>query len=152
MNKSKWTEAEQAKLRKKAQEKLIDIEKLYQDTDTIQTLDAFKNKFNICETVYKVILAEYLKQKNRKVNDKNLKIKSTRQVSAVLSFAGYKFEDEFISKIFGGQENSIKKLRNEITHGVNKKATSEIVSHQEELFGYMDKFLSTIKDFDAVLA
>ena len=48
---------EQKQLREKAKKELVRLESI--DTDTIQLLDKFKNKFNYCETIYKMVLKEH---------------------------------------------------------------------------------------------
>lgn len=45
-----------------------------------------------------------------------------------------------------------KKLRDGTTHSIDESAVKEIVSRKDELFGYIDTFLETIKNFDAVAA
>ena len=47
-------------------------------------------------------------------------------------------------------EEEKKKLRDAVTHSVDSKAVQEITDRKEELFGYMDAFLSGVRDFDAV--
>lgn len=152
------SESDKRKLRKKANDELLRLESCISDQDTIEALDTFKNKFNVCETIYKVILAEYLrKQQKKKINKSVLTIKMN-QVLAALKFAGYsidKNDEELLSKIFGGSSKNRKKgdksakvLRNATTHGFDKTAVDEIVERKEELIGNMDTFLSMIRDFD----
>ena len=43
----------------------------------------------------------------------------------------------------------MKKLRDEITHGINEKAVKEIVTRKDELFVYMDEFLAGIRSFES---
>lgn len=45
-------------------------------------------------------------------------------------------------------EEEKKKLRDAVTHGIASEAVQEITDRKEELFGYMDAFLSEIRDFD----
>ena len=35
-----------------------------------------------------------------------------------------------------------------MTHGIDEKAVKEIKNREDELFGYMNDFLNTIKTFD----
>ena len=72
-----------------------------------------------------------------------------KQVPAALKFAGYTFDNALLSEIFGSSSTSIKKLRDATTHGIKKKAVEEIISRKDELFGYMDTFLSQIHSHDS---
>ena len=47
---------------------------------------------------------------------------------------------------------TVKKLRDAVTHGINEKAVKEIMNRKDELFGYMDDFLNTIRTFDQTAA
>ena len=55
----KIDEKEQKKLRNKAKKELERLENIQSDKETAELLEAFKTKFNLCETVYKVILEKY---------------------------------------------------------------------------------------------
>lgn len=152
----KISEDEKRKLREKANDELLRLELCISDQDTIEVLDTFKNKFNVCETIYKVILAQYLAKKKKKRIDKSGLTINMNQVSAALEFAGYSIDEELLSKIFGGSSKNRKKgdksakvLRNATTHGFDKTAIDEIVKRKEELMGNMDTFLSMIRDLDS---
>lgn len=145
MNRKKISDEEQKALRNDARNELIRLEQLFSDDATIQLLDRFKNKFNICETVYKVILAKH--QRNKKKESAKLHL-DMKQVPYALKFAGYSFDKELLDNLFSSKTTSAKKLRNAVTHGINEKAVHEITNRQDELFGYMDTFLSTIRNFD----
>lgn len=132
MSKPRISEKEKIVLRNTAKDELLRMEMVLTDHATIQTLDSFKNKYNTCETVYKVILAEHQKNKNRNADKKILKV-DMRQVPYVLEFAGYSFNKELLSKLFGSDETSAKKLRDAVTHGIDEKAASEIV----RIYGYI---------------
>ena len=87
----KITDQEKAQLRENAKNEVERLEKILSDNITVQILDTFKNKFNICETAYKVVLAEH---QRRKGNDTDcLKVYMT-QVPHALAFAGYNFDKE----------------------------------------------------------
>ena len=129
------------------------LERIQTDTETTKLLDAFKNKFNICESVYKVILKEHQISKG-KTDTNYLKLIMT-QVPFALSFAGYSFEKDLLNELFGSSSKkgmTVKKLRDAVTHGIDEKAAKEISGRKEELFGYMDDFLSTIRNFDQIAA
>ena len=65
MSAPKITEQEKKILRNNAKTELERLEAYLADQCTVQLLDKFKNKFNICESVYKVILAEHQKRKGK---------------------------------------------------------------------------------------
>ncbi len=149
----KISEQEKLNLRKSAKAELERLEKCLSEPNTVQILDEFKNKFNICETVYKVILDEHQKYKDNQTEG-FLKL-DMRQVPYALKFAGYNFDRSLLNELFGNSSSkgkTIKKLRNEITHGINKKAVEEILNRKDELFGYMDCFLWVIRTFDDKVA
>jgi len=70
-----------------------------------------------------------------------------------LNYAGYDFDKDLLTHLFGAEEKvgsrTVKKLRDSLTHSVNQKAIDELINREEELYGYMDQFLSKIRDFDA---
>ena len=145
----KFSSAEQKKLRDNAKEELERLEKIIDDEKTLQLLDSFKNKYNLCESVYKVILKEHQKVLHNSSNSYP-KVSMT-QVPYALNFAGYSFNKTLLNDIFGAKSSkgkTVKKLRDATTHGIDKNATEEIKQRKEELFGYMDDFLNTIKTFD----
>ena len=149
MSAPKISPQEQKILRNNAKAELERMEACLVDQNTVQLLDAFKNKFNICETVYKVIFAEHQKRKRKDING-YLKVDMT-QVPHALNFAGYSFEKTDLNELFGASSKNgttVKKLRDSVTHGLDQKAVDEIIKRKEELFGYMDSFLSVIRTFD----
>ena len=55
-------------------------------------------------------------------------------------------------ELFGASSQkgkTVKKLRDETTHGINEKAVKEIVARKDELFSYMDEFLTGIRSFES---
>ena len=149
MSQHKFTEQEKQALRNKAKVELERLETLLKNQETEQLLDEFKNKFNICETVYKIFLKEHQKQKGKKVNEYP-KV-DMKQVPYALKFAGYDFDKELLNNLFGSTSDkgtTVKKLRDAVTHGISDKAVNEIINRKDELFGYMNSFLNTIKTFD----
>lgn len=153
MSKPKITEEEKKKLRDSAKAELERMEAIYSDEEVTKLLDDFKGKYNLCESVYKVVLVRYQKTKGRKP-EKHLVVDG-RQVEATLKFAGYNFDKALLTEIFGAKSqkgktvHTVKKLRDAVTHGIASKAVQEITDRKQELFGYMDAFLSGIRDFDA---
>lgn len=150
MSSPKITEQEKQVLRNNAKTELERLEACLADQCTVQLLDEFKNKFNICESVYKVILTEHQKRKGKQVTG-FLKVNMT-QVPHALNFAGYSFERTLLNELFGASSSkgkTVKKLRDEITHGINEKAVKEIITRKDELFGYMEEFLTGIRSFES---
>lgn len=154
MSKPKITEAEKKKLRDSAKAELERLETIYSNEEVTKLLDDFKGKYNLCESVYKVILAEHQKVKGRKEID-YLKV-TMQQVPYALKFAGYGFDKALLTEIFGAKSqkgktvHTVKKLRDAVTHSIDSDAVQEITDRKQELFGYMDAFLSGIRDFDVV--
>ncbi len=149
MSRIKLSFNEQKALRDNARKELERLEKIQANADMVQLLDSFKNKYNICETVYKVILKAHQNAKGKTVSN-YLKVIMT-QVPYALTFAGYTFDKELLNELFGATSKkgmTIKKLRDAVTHGIDEKAVKEISRRKEELFSYMDDFLNTIKTFD----
>lgn len=150
MSSPKITEQEKVALRNNAKIELERMEAYLTDQSTVCLLDSFKNKFNICETVYKVILAEHQKRKGKQVAT-FLKVDMT-QVPYALNFAGYNFERTLLNELFGASSSkgkTVKKLWDETTHGINEKAVAEIIARKDELFVYMDMFLTGIRSFES---
>ena len=97
----------------------------------------------------KIILAAHQKHKGKRTINR-LKVSMT-QVPYALNFAGYTFDKDLLNELFGSSSEigkTVKKLRDETTHGVNEEAVKEIVMRKDELFGYMDSFLLGIRNFD----
>ncbi|MBR4123781.1 MAG: hypothetical protein IKT93_05125 [Clostridia bacterium] len=149
MSSVKISPESQRNLRNNAKAELTRLETIQGNVETIKLLDEFKNKFNICESVYKVVLKEHQISKG-KTDTNYLKLIMT-QVPFALSFAGYSFEKDLLNDLFGSSSKkgmTVKKLRDAVTHGIDEKAAKEISDRKEELFGYMDVFLNTIRNFD----
>ena len=150
MSSPKITEQEKQVLRNNAKAELERLEACMSDQSTVQLLDTFKNRFNICETVYKVILEEHQKRKGKPATN-FLKVDMT-QVPHALNFAGYSFDRTLLNELFGASSQkgkTVKKLRDETTHGINEKAVKEIIARKDELFGYMDEFLTGIRSYES---
>ena len=149
MKLKKLSNDEQLALRECAKAELLRLEQILNSQKTTELLNEFKNRFNMCETVYKVVLAEHQKQKRKDTT--YLKVDMT-QVPHALSFAGYTFKKAELNELFGASSKkgtTVKKLRDAVTHGINPKAANEIIARKEELFGYMDSFLAVIRTFDS---
>ena len=145
----KITEQEKLILRNNAKSEVKRLEHIFEDRTTSQLLDSFKNKYNVCETAYKIILKKHQEYKGY-INNEYLKVTMT-QVPHALCFAGYNFDKELLTNLFGAKSQSgttVKKLRDAVTHGISAKAIDEISTRKDELFGYMDSFLNIIKSYD----
>ena len=93
MSAPKITEQEKKALRNNAKTELERLEACLADQRTVQLLDEFKNKFNICESVYKVILAEHQERKGKQVTS-FLKVDMT-QVPHALILRGILLKERF---------------------------------------------------------
>ena len=95
----KITEKEQKKIRKEAKKELGILETFYSDASTVDLLNLFKSRFNICETVYKKVLKRYLNMQKKANQSGHLKINVSR-VKAVFKFAGYDIEESLLTDLF----------------------------------------------------
>ena len=86
---------------------------IFNNPNTKQEIDNFKERFLICEVVYKIILKEYTYRKTGIRLDR-LKV-NMKQAPSALKFVGYDFDKDLLAKLFGsdGQvgKRSVKKLR-----------------------------------------
>lgn len=150
---SKTSQKQLRSIRDSAKAELNRLERIQANAAVMNLLDAFKNKFNVCESVYKIVLKEHQISKG-KADFNYLKVTMT-QVPFALTFAGYDFDKELLNELFGSKSKrgmTVKKLRDAVTHGINEKAVKEIMNRKDELFGYMDDFLNTIRTFDQTAA
>lgn len=147
----KKTDKEQLTLRNKAKDELFKLENIMNDANTIADIDAFKNKFLICEKVYKVLLKQHLKERDKLPSNKVMKI-TMSQVKPVLRNVGYDFDEKILNKLFGSEERSgkksVKKMRDRLTHNMNKNDINEFKERKDELNGYMDYFIEKVRNFD----
>jgi len=142
---------QQAELRNRAKTELERLEAVYTDEQTRERINRFKDKFGICEIVYKVILEDY--QFNRTDQHFETFLIDMRNVPYALNYAGYDFDKSLLTHLFGAERKvgsrTVKTLRDSLTHSVNQKAINELVSRETELHGYMDQFLTKIREVDA---
>ena len=145
------TAEEQLSLRKRAKDELFRLEAVCSDEKTKERINRFKEKFGICEIVYKVILEDHQFNKTGKHFDR-LQV-DMKQVPHALKYAGYDFDKNLLKHLFGSKEKigcrSVKKLRDALTHSVNQKAIDELIARENELYGYMSQFLLKIREFDS---
>jgi len=142
---------EQHALREKAKSELERLEVVYADNHTKEKIHTFKEKYGICEIVYKVILDDHQFNKTGKHPDR-MKVDMT-QVPYALSYAGYDFDRTLLTHLFGAEEKvgsrSVKKLRDALTHNMNQKAVDELIDREAELHRYMDQFLEKVREYDS---
>lgn len=140
----KLTTEEQLALRNKAKAELERLEAI--DTDLA---NRYKEKFGVCEIVYKVVLTDHQQAKGNSTDRLTV---TMRQVPYALNYAGYDFDKSFLDKLFGSNEKSgtmsAKKLRDALTHSMNEDALQELKDRESELFADMDSFLEKIRTFD----
>lgn len=138
-------------LRNKAKAELERLEGMLADEPTTKLVDEFKRRFSFCEIVYKVVLEDHQFNKYN-VHKNRLQVRMT-EVPYALAYAGYNFDKELLTKLFGAESHvgrrSVKKLRDALTHSLSKSAIEELQERESELFGYMNSFLEKIRLFDA---
>ena len=138
---------EQYLIRKKIDETIKKMKRQLSDAKVTAIIDRFKNIYNICETSYKCALQEYRKKLDKSIKEQDLKI-DMREAPAVLKSIGYAFEKNFLKKLFGGNDKelvSLKKIRNNVTHGLNDKYIDILVKNEKEIFETMNNFIDTIE-------
>lgn len=144
----KYNEEDKVILRKKAKEEMERLDSIFRNPDYENELNRFKNKFTICEVVYKTVLEKHQLSKGNKIKYADLKL-DMRQIPYALEFAGYSYDMILLAQIFGSKKiehkQSIKKLRDELTHNPSEKALLELLSRSEELHKKMDAFLEVIR-------
>ena len=144
------SKGEQLALRNKAKTELERLETLFEDKEIKKMVNDFKERFSICEIVYKVILEEHQFNKTGK-HFERLKVNMV-QAPHALKFAGYDYDNTLLTQLFGGEKRigrrSVKILRDALTHSVDISAVTELQNRERELYGYMDAFLDKIRSFD----
>ncbi len=150
MSTAKITLNEQLILRNNARLEIERLENILANMEIQERLDIFKNKFNICESAYKIILREHQLKKGNMTDYLQLKM---TQVPYALQFAGYTFDKELLNNLFGSKSENgktVKILRNEITHGIKQNAIDEILARYDELLSYMNEFINIMKNYDSI--
>ena len=145
---------DQLALRNKAKAELERLESTLADEKLKKKIDDFKDKFSVCEIVYKVVLEDHQFNKYG-VHKERLQV-SMKEAPHALTYAGYDFDRNLLSNLFSGEDHigkrSVKKLRDALTHSVSKSALEELEKRESELYGYMDSFLEKIRVFDTANA
>ncbi|MBO5609492.1 MAG: hypothetical protein J5929_03810 [Eubacterium sp.] len=139
----KISEKEKSNLKRKTYNELLRLENIINNTDDISKINLFKNYFNVCESVYKVVLKRLTDKK-----DKDLKL-DMREIPAAMKYAGYIVDINLLKRLFGSKKlngkNTAKLLRNSVTHGINERAVIEILERWNELFDDMNDFLNLVR-------
>ena len=143
---------EQRNLRNKAKAELERLEAVFSDESVREKIDRFKDRFSVCEVVYKVILEDH--QFNKTGEHPSRMQISMRQAPYALSYAGYDYERDLLANLFGAEERvgkrSVKKIRDLLNHKLNQAAVDELINRETELFGYMNSFLDKIRHYDSI--
>lgn len=95
-------EAQKLALRNRAKDELVRLQELVSEKETKRMIDDFKEKFAICEIVYKVVLEDHQYNKTGKHLD-YLKVDMT-QAPHALKYAGYDFDKVLLNKLFGAEK------------------------------------------------
>ena len=144
---SKLTEEEKNCLKRKAKTECERLDKMFSDTETKKRIDTLKDMFSQCEIVYKLILKDY--KKNGKKSNSCEKIRMS-EVPYAFAYAGYNFDLDFLEKLFGSEDRrkkmSVKKVRDNLTHSIKKSVLEELNNRYDELIGYMETFLTAIRN------
>lgn len=139
---------EENALKKKLKDELNRLNKILLDSKTIELIEKFKSKFQICEILYKFILEKYNIDHDKNVEKEKLKLKAN-QAKPALKYVNFSLEDDLVNRLFGSESHvgkrSIKKIRDSLTHNLTDSAIEELKSRKDELFSDMDYFLDTIE-------
>ena len=112
------------------------------DQNTSQKISSFLLKFVICESSYKALSGIVFKKAKKDIRLSEV-IKVIRQLSMRIT-------EEMIEMLFGPNrtsgERSIKVLRNEIVHSLNKNAVSEVIDRYKSINEIMDAFIQAVTD------
>ena len=150
MTSPKLTREERIELRHETVETIQKLERTYANEHDTELINRFLNKFNVCETAYKVILRKHQEKKGKSPEPHSLKLNMS-QVPYALSFAGYDFSKECLNEIFGSKldakppKKTLKKMRDALTHGIDQAALTELQNREIEIFTMMNTFLSSLK-------
>ncbi len=138
-------------LRNKAKNELVRLKYIIGDAETKKIVNDFKEKFSICEIVYKIILDNH--QFNKTGKHPNRMIITMQQVPHALKYAGYDFEKDLLTNLFGAShkigQRSVKSLRDSLTHSLKQRDIEEIKERYDELHSYMDDFIEKIFTYDS---
>ena len=137
---------EKRSIQKRASDELLRLDMLLNSRERVK-IDNIKDKFAVCELVYKLVLTEYLKHKKNNYTD--LKIQMS-QVPYALAFAGYNFDYNLLNKLFGSNteigKKSVKKIRDSLNHSLDDKTMKELNDRYDDLISTMDGFLDVIRN------
>lgn len=123
-------------IKKSCVEKLL----LVMDQSTSQKISSFLLKFVICESSYKALSGIVFNNAKEDIR--------ISEVLKVIQQLSIQIPKEMILMLFGPNktagERSIKILRNEIVHSLNKNAVSEVIDRYNSLNEIMDVFIQAV--------
>ena len=147
-----FSEDEKKAVRESIKNKIKQVEDDLLKKNLKEAKDMFIEKFTLCEKVYKIVLKQYLKNKEKYQTDEKMKL-NIMQIRASLSRAGYQISEDLLNKIFSTVgvyatkgSRSAKLLRNDIDHELSHSALQEIFDRNDELISYMDEFLQLMQE------
>lgn len=148
MENKKISFEEENALKKKLKDELDRLNKILLDSNTIELIEKFKSKFQICEILYKLILEKYNIDHGKDIARDKIKL-NVNQVKLALKYVNFSLENDIINRLFGSESHvgkrSIKKIRDSLTHNLNNSAIDELKSRKNEIFNDMDYFLKMIE-------
>ncbi len=151
MSSPKLTPEEKLELRTEAADVIRQLENTYADDQNSALINRFLNRFNVCETAYKVILKKHQEKKGKSASLRSLKL-NMNQVPHALAFAGYNFDRDDLTELFGSKsvegssKMTLKNIRNGLTHGINQSVLVELREREAEIFDSMDRFIAKLSD------
>lgn len=131
----------------KPQTTINKIDEILNTDNNRNKIYSFLNKFSQCEVYVRYYLEMYYGE-NVDPND----IKLIREdIKSALLENGICIEDErIITFIFGDTDNTdsrtCKRLRNKITHKLNKAHIKEVIRRYDELISKMDEFIQLVNE------
>lgn len=151
MSSPKLTPEEKLKLRTEAADMIRRLEDTYADDQNSALINRFLNRFNVCETAYKVILKKHQEKKGKPASLQSLQLNMS-QVPHALAFAGYDFDRDDLTELFGyksvegSSKMTLKNIRNGLTHGINQSALTELREREAEIFDSMNRFIAILSE------
>ena len=134
------------RMKKIIERKMRKISRYLEDDQRRSEKDKFMEKYMLCEAACREILYAYNKDRKRmKKEDIQLNMQT---IPSVMNKAGYQFDKELLTAIFGSSnkrgEKSAKKLRNGIAHSFCVEDMDEAFNRRVQLHQEMDKFLKAM--------
>ena len=132
------------KLRDKVKSNIDTRKTFLEQNEHRSVLNAFTEKFILCEIATKIILSEYFKNNGEEKDYRDLKLHTTTIKNALLA-ASYDINDEILKGMFRSKQprnqRSARDLRNGILHDYNIQDIKEVIERKDEISELMDKYL-----------